>query len=515
MKILYACMIAGALGLGFTGCGGSDHESASKLIGVWSAPAYGKVWEIRKISSGNKAKPLRLNFDVKFRALQYDVTSTTCFANTLSDVSGNELSLSQLIAVFKLQKNERELEQVEEGQTLTPGVSFFRVESLPDSCAGNQIAVKGDEAYEFNAEQDFLIFWQTLSDLYLDFGLSQTDWQSTYAEFFPLALAAENEDDLFAVFSEMIEPLEDGHTIILTGDLSQGLEAALDADSSEVFSVSYKPSIDELLIDEFIEIHQLTPPFTFEDIVASEDYVEEQFEIIFDSIVAHAENLDEIGDAANGEVVWFKTEENIGYIFIGSMSELSEDGGQLRSDKRSAYEAIAEALGDLADVEGIIIDVRLNGGGYDEVSMEFASRFTSSALHVYSKQARLGNSRTPLIDVNIRPRGETQFLGPVVVLTSADTYSAAEVFALAMSALPNVTLIGEASGGSFSDILVSRVSSDIAFGFSNEFYLSVAGDWFERDGVPVDIEVPFATKDQRDTGVDLGIERAIEFLSRY
>lgn len=525
MNTLFNIAATGIIGLSLAGCGGSHEEKPSKTAGVWQAPAYGKVWNIQEVPAQgaiNSAYDRNKNnsdfnhkFNSTFIATQYDVTSTTCLKNTLFPIGEDgELTEDELLAVFILQDDETTLEHIQIGQSLSPGIIFSRIDSLPEACIDNLTTVKGNDDYTFDAERDFSIFWQTMNELYFDFDLSQTDWQSTYSEFAPLIAFAEDEEDLFSIFSEMVEPLEDGHTIILRADLSQGIDSASESDESDEFSVSYKPSLYDRLVDEFIEIHQLTPPFTSDDIEALDDFIDEQADILSNSVIAHAENLDYIGQSENGDIAWFKTEENVGYILVDSMSGLGGDDDILLVDKHIAAQAIDQALVDLSGVEGIIIDIRLNGGGEDEVSLVIASRFSHSSQHVYSKQARLGNIRTPLQKVYLEPLGELQFLGPVVLLTSENTFSAAEVFALAMRELPNVTLIGEASGGSFSDILVSRVSSDIAFGFSNEFYLSTTGEWFEREGVPVDIEVPFATKEQRDNEEDLGFERAIEFLGQ-
>jgi C-terminal processing protease CtpA/Prc len=144
--------------------------------------------------------------------------------------------------------------------------------------------------------------------------------------------------------------------------------------------------------------------------------------------------------------------------------------------------------------------------------MLIAQRFMSVRQHVYSKQARLGSGRTPLIDVYLDPLPANQYLGPIVILSSASTVSAAEVFILAIRNLPNVTIVGESTQGAFSDVSMSRVTSDIVFGFSNEYYLSRTGEWFEHQGIPVDIEVPFLTLEQREQERDYAIEEALRLL---
>ena len=81
-----------------------------------------------------------------------------------------------------------------------------------------------------------------------------------------------------------------------------------------------------------------------------------------------------------------------------------------------------------------------------------------------------------------------------------------------MRARANTTIVGERSGGGFSDILLKRVSSNIAFGLSNEVYTSPRGEWFELLGVPVDHEVSMPTKAQRESGLDPILQRALELF---
>jgi hypothetical protein len=45
--------------------------------------------------------------------------------------------------------------------------------------------------------------------------------------------------------------------------------------------------------------------------------------------------------------------------------------------------------------------------------------------------------------------------------------------------------------------------------------MSVAGEEFEGSGVPVDIEIPYFTLEQREAEQDLGLEAAIEWLMDF
>jgi len=201
-----------------------------------------------------------------------------------------------------------------------------------------------------------------------------------------------------------------------------------------------------------------------------------------------------------------------GYLYIKSLAGYGDSDFDVEKDSILAEKALDTLLTDLSSVEGLIIDLRFNEGGEDEVSLAVARHFIANTKHAYSKQARLGESRTPLKDVFLEPTDKQKYLGPVVILTSSTTASAAEVLTLSLLDLSNVTVIGERSEGKLSNTLDSRVSSDIAFGLSNEFYLSSAGEWFEHSGIPVEESFPFSTLEERNQSRDFGIERAMEIL---
>jgi len=174
--------------------------------------------------------------------------------------------------------------------------------------------------------------------------------------------------------------------------------------------------------------------------------------------------------------------------------------------------ALDAALAALQDTAGLVVDVRTNNGGMDFLSMAIASRFVATDTHVYSKQARAGSGTTALVDVYLAPRGDVQYLQPVVLLTSASTVSAAEVFTLMLRALPQVTLMGESTQGALSDMLQKHLPNGFEFGLANEYYYSVDGEWFEDVGIPVAVEVPVFTRAQRDSGVDSALAAAFARL---
>jgi carboxyl-terminal processing protease len=77
------------------------------------------------------------------------------------------------------------------------------------------------------------------------------------------------------------------------------------------------------------------------------------------------------------------------------------------------------------------------------------------------------------------------FVGPIVVLTSEATASAAESFGLGLFARGNVKFIGAPSNGSYSDMLQKQLPNGWTFSLSNEVYVDLSGNNYESVGFPV------------------------------
>lgn len=461
-------------------------------MGYWLAPAYGQVMAITSLDENTQNNYL-------YRV--YHVTNETCVPGDSEVFSYNELSAYLFGENFT-----QHLTLIEPGQTITPGIQFERTDQLPSICNQENLSVvKGDAGYSFNPELDFEIFWNSFNQYYVDFSLSDTDWNEIYQDAIPELDEIESEEDLFELFSLMITPLHDAHNNLAIGTINNGDE--------DDFSVSYKPDYVEILLDEFLTIEDLEELQTQEQAQAANQYIQSQLDIYNETILAYAKE-ETAEEAADNDFTWFITNENIGYLSISSMANFLDSDSDLKDDIQVLTQILNRALTALKDVNGLIIDVRMNGGGHDEISMLIAQRFMANSGHVYSKQARLGNDRTPLLNVYLEPASDNQYLGPIVVLTSASTASAAEVFALAMGSFVNVSIMGESTQGAFSDVLTSRVTSDIVFGLSNEYYLSTTGQWFEHIGIPVEPQIPFLTSEQREQKRDYALEEALKHLTQ-
>lgn len=457
----------------------SERVNTLDYVGLWYAPAYG------------------IMLDVDARSHQwYQLTSEYCQKFSL------EITHERVINSINVASDQLSIHTTI-GDLKVPGIVMRHIGQLPDSCTTNQIVTsKFEPNYRFDAQIDFEIFWQTFQEYYAFFDIEGVDWHGVYQLANSKISQTTTESELVDILIEMVEPLKDFHVSIMN--------EALDIEYSE----SRKPSIDDLILQEFITDNQIEVPFSQQQILNLEHYLDQALGRSFQIILDHFIAPEDVKINASETLFWGILAGNVGYINVMSMelTELVNEAPEWLDHKALLEQQLEQIMKDLSEVNSVIIDVRINGGGDDFVGNMIASHFFQITQHVYSKQARLGDKRTPLQKVFVTPSKGRLFTGPVAVLTSSTTYSAAEVFAMIMAERSNTVLVGEASAGGFSDILPKSLPHGTEFSLSNEFYLTPTGDGFEGVGVPVDIQQINFSKEQREQYIDLSIEKSINWL---
>lgn len=475
-------------------CSSSDSDSpnAQQLTlkdyqGIWLAPAYGKGI---KIDASN--------------AERFDYSQQFC----LLEERFEDIDLAALNAEYRLQEGTLEVREGDDSIVL-PGAEFEKVAGLPASCAQGYDAKFGDPDYVDDPERDLNYYAETLANLSVSIEVNNLNWAQTHAQALAYLRAEPSQERLLEVLAHMTAALKDGHSTLGEGD-----------DQLMFFN---KPLLVQSLVNEYLLVNQLDSLETPEQVQAAEDYVVQQIALIDEIIADYAQT--EVKQGA-GVLTWFEN-NGIGYLRIAAMDPqvdqaLTAAAGQYDDDSapeasvalrmQALDTAMAQAMLALRDTQGLIIDVRTNTGGSDEYAMALAGYFTDVERLAYRKQARNGNQRTLLRDVFLSPRGDQAYLKQVVLLTSPTTSSAAEVFTLAMKQLPHVTTMGQATQGSLSDSLDKRMPNGLAFSLSNEYYLSVAGQWYEGRGIPADIDMANFGFDERLNEEDLVIEAAFALL---
>lgn len=485
--------LVSALCLALAACGGSGSSGgtspaptpspgtgsgaiAQVYQGTWIAEAYGRVLEIGSDTA---------------RLLDY--TSEFC----LTVFNEPNLNTADIEGLFRLRDDQ--LEWYASAGTAAfgaPGTRFDAASSLPPSCQNGTTPIAGESGYSRDARRDLTLMAQIIQEYSIYPELRGIDVQALLEDqLHDLSTNSDDEAIAEALF-QLVSPFADIHATVET---DVGLVKVLN-----------KPSFVDRLFAEWLSIEGLTPPISNAEVAQANVYIGEQLDLDRAITLSYANSDSDIQRAANDLLTWFVV-DGIGYLAIDAMIGFgnSED----TDDELAALEVgLDRAMQDLRDAQALVVDVRRNGGGRDFLSLAIASRFVANETLAYSKQARLGSGRTELIDIYLSPRGAVQFLNPVFVLTSNETASAAEVFTLAMRALPNVILVGEATQGGLSDQLDKSLTNGWPASVANEYYLSPEGELFETTGIPVDFEIPQFSLQARQAETDLGLEGVIEAL---
>jgi hypothetical protein len=290
-------------------------------------------------------------------------------------------------------------------------------------------------------EKNFEFFCNTFNQHYPSFEIRKVNWQEQYKKYRPLVTESTTDDELFRILNEMVAPLKDGHVAISkTGDLPA---SAKYSDFHRQFPT--KDSVNQL---RAVIAKNLTA-FGFSDLV--------KFNSRF-------------------PIGGFSTSARYGYL------QLNGFGGMPLKDFEKQLNEMSALF---KDKQGVIIDIRINGGGEPAFVGAVVKRFS--------------------------PEGNG-FNKPVALLTSGASISAADHFAMSLMDFPHVTIIGEHTAGMFSSMMGKKMPNGWEFSLSHETHLAKDGKNYEGIGIPVDIEVANTTNDLV-TGKDPVLEKAVDFLN--
>ncbi len=237
--------------------------------------------------------------------------------------------------------------------------------------------------------EQFDTLWTRFDDVYPSFAYKQVDWRAQRATYRARAQRSRSQDELIAVLVDMLTPLRDLHV---------------------------------WLVDPRGQVVPTFRPAVLANFERSR----------WESAMRDASYLAHHRDFGEGTVGGYA------YLYIGSWKEpVNQD-------------ALDLALSRMRDAPGLIIDVRNNAGGTDQTALAFASRFTTRAFTASYVEIRMDslvkNIEMPLART-IGPRGGWQYTRPVVVLSGRGGFSATESFVAAMRTLPQVTVVGDTTGG--------------------------------------------------------------------
>lgn len=184
----------------------------------------------------------------------------------------------------------------------------------------------------------------------------------------------------------------------------------------------------------------------------------------------------------------------IGYIFIPSFFDETIPG------------QIENALNEFGQLDGLILDVRLNGGGSSSVTYPILEYFVEGKIGEFVSRS---DSRPLTIDPN--PIQNSQMV-PLVVMVSQDTASFGEIFAGVLQDSGRAKVVGETSLGNVEVLNRYNFEDGSQLWIASETFDSAFSDanW-EETGIIPDVQA-FAEWDTFYFDTDPSIAAALELL---
>lgn len=153
--------------------------------------------------------------------------------------------------------------------------------------------------------------------------------------------------------------------------------------------------------------------------------------------------------------------------------------------------------------QGIVLDLRGNPGGLFQAAISLASDLVKSGV-VVQQEDYLGKRK------QFRANGSARLVNdPLVVLVNRGSASASEILAGAVRDLRGVKLIGERTFGKGTVQEAIDLENNTGLHITKYRWLLPSGDWINKEGIPVDIEVKL---DPDHPNVDTQLQAAIQEL---
>lgn len=302
---------------------------------------------------------------------------------------------------------------------------------------------------------NFDALWRIIDTHYCFLDEKGLDWNEVYARYSPRISPEMSREELFNVCADMLAELKDGHT---------NLSSAWETSYYRRWWSDFPQNFDERLVEQYY--------FNF--------------------------NYRQVSGVKYGIL----PQGNIGYIRYPSFSYTLGNGNL---DAILVY---------LATCDGLIIDIRDNGGGNMTMVETIAARFITEPIVAGYMKHKTGPGHNDFSEpfkyyINPAPKGRMMWMKPTVILTNRSTFSAANNFVSVMQFLPQVKIVGARTGGGSGMPFSSELPNGWGVRFSACSVLDARGNTTEwgidpSEGCAVDLD-PVAALEGRDTMIDFAI----------
>lgn len=312
---------------------------------------------------------------------------------------------------------------------------------------------------EINSTDPFANFeylWKECDENYSYFTVKNVDWDAVKFEYEAKLYEGMTQDSLFNVFEAMLNELKDNH-VNLVSDVR-----------TSFYGIQYQAQDNfdwRIIVDNYItSAYQITGPF-------KHNYI---------------------------------ADNQIAYVRLESFSNPLED------------EYLDYIFSKYENTQGMIIDLRSNGGGKIEHSYKLLSRLIAEETLAQYTRIKAGASHDDFTSpepVNVLPYNGIRYNKNIAVLIDRGSYSATSLFALNTKAFSHIKLVGDTTGGGLGMPNGGQLPNGWFYRFSVTQTLDLRHSPEFENGVPPDVQASLNLADiSRDEIIDTALSNGINGL---
>jgi carboxyl-terminal processing protease len=379
--------------------------------------------------------------------------------------------------------------------------------------------------------------WETVSERYYDPKFHGVDWGAERETFRPQAAEAVGAAELYEILRRMVGSLRDAHTRVYPPDekfdwqhprfLSVGMSVREVASQPVVVQVERGSMAEraglragDLITSVDGELAQALFARRLKEQAGFSTIAATRLHAMATLFAGPKDSSVRVGwiDAkgvereASLQREWRERDATLHF------EHLKGDYGLVQFDAftpETAKDFLHAMEGKLASVRGLVLDLRNNGGGEAEAMTEMASAFLPVGRRLgqfIDRNGRIADAPQTRARMLFAPETIERFSGPVIILTSERTASAAEIFTAALKEARRAIVIG---GPTCGCVLAIRHQHALPDGgeldVSEMDYKTDGGTRLEGIGIAPDETVKLNRKDLHARR-DRALERALEHL---
>lgn len=245
------------------------------------------------------------------------------------------------------------------------------------------------DTYDDNPQGNLSALWTIMDEHYCFFEEKGVDWAAVREKYAPRMTSSMSESQQFEVMTDMLSELRDGHVNLYT---------SFNTGRYWSWRENYPTNFSDTLLRKYLKTDYLMA----------------------------------------GGVDYTILDDNVGYLRYESFQAGTGDSNL---DHIFLY---------LSSCNGLIVDVRSNGGGALTNAEKLAARFTNEETLVGYLRHKTGRGHADFSAMKeqwIKPAKGLRWQKRVVVLTNRGVFSAANEFVKYMRCFPGVTVVGDRTGG--------------------------------------------------------------------